>query len=153
MLQVRGRLLTSFGETLDGDAAVGATWLRDGDVLTLQVGSVRVAVCGGTSVIEGQADQAACAAVLGDGSVVTWGHHEFRVKVQLENVVDIQASFGAFAAILADGSAVTWGKAKFGGNSQAGPLHSVQHIQASYKAFAAIRGWICGDLGRCSAWW
>eukprot|EP00439_Symbiodinium_sp_Y106_P003376 s6298_g1.t1 len=103
--------------------------------------------------------------ILGDGSVVTWGHHEFRVKVQLENVVDIQASFGAFAAILADGSAVrctvcstsrlltkpllrfadgsvvTWGDARRGGDSTSvkHQLQNVRHVQASCAAFAAIR--------------
>ena len=56
----------------------------------------------------------AFAAILGDGSVVTWGLAGFggdsrAVQGQLKNVQQIQANGGAFAAILGDGSVVTWG--------------------------------------------
>ena len=59
----------------------------------------------------------AFAAILDDGSVVTWGCcspwcDSSAVQDQLKNVQQIQASFlGAFAAILDDGSVVTWGDA------------------------------------------
>ena len=56
----------------------------------------------------------AFAAMLGDGSVVTWGDADsgsgsIAVQGQLKTVQQIQASERAFAAILDDGSAVTWG--------------------------------------------
>ena len=52
------------------------------------------------------------AAILGDGSVVTWGTawcggDSSSAQDQLNNVQQIQASECAFAAILADGSVVT----------------------------------------------
>ena len=65
----------------------------------------------------------AFAAILDDGSVVTWGDAEFggdssAVQTQLKNVKQIQGTrYGAFAAILDDGSVVTWGDAEFGGDS------------------------------------
>ena len=63
----------------------------------------------------------AFAAILGDGSVVTWGStfqggDSSVVQDQLKNVQQIQASAYAFAAILADGSVVTWGDAAIGGD-------------------------------------
>ena len=61
-----------------------------------------------------QATDWAFAAILTDGSVVTWGDPEyggnsFKVRDQLRNVEGIQATEFAFAAILAEGSVVTWG--------------------------------------------
>ena len=52
-----------------------------------------------------QATYGAFAAVLGDSSVVTWGHAAYgadssAVQDQLQHVQQIQASAGAFAAIL-----------------------------------------------------
>ena len=70
-----------------------------------------------------QATERAFAAILADGSVVTWGLAEYggdssAVRDQLRGVQQIQATgFGAFAAILADGSVVTWGDEDFGGDS------------------------------------
>ena len=57
----------------------------------------------------------AFAAILDDGSVVTWGHalrggDSSAVQDQLKNVHNIQASAFAFAAVLGDGSVVTWGE-------------------------------------------
>ena len=68
-------------------------------------------------------------AILGDGSVVTWGYSS-AVQGQLRNVQQIQASFRAFAANLIDGSVVTWGSAVHGGDSSAaqGQLRNVQQI-------------------------
>eukprot|EP00435_Cladocopium_sp_Y103_P070698 s196_g35.t2 len=77
-----------------------------------------------------QAAGTAFAAILGDGSVVTWGnrHHGG------------DSSAVAFAAILADGSVVTWGSRGFGGDSSAvqHQLRSVQHLQGTNQAFAAV---------------
>ena len=59
-----------------------------------------------------------------------------------KNVQQVHAARFAFAAILADGSVVTWGDPTFGGDSSAvqDQLKTVQHIQATGCAFAAIRG-------------
>ena len=87
----------------------------------------------------------AFAAILADGSVVTWGYvrsggDSSPVRDQLKGVQHIQATVPAFAAILADGSVVTWGDADRGGDSWAvrDQLKGVQHIQATVPAFAAI---------------
>ena len=66
----------------------------------------------------------AFAAILADGSVVTWGDLDrdgdsSAVQDQLKNVQQIQATFWAFAAILADGSVVAWGHKAYGGDSSA----------------------------------
>ena len=70
-----------------------------------------------------QAAERAFAAILGDGSVVTWGRRDYGGDNSSEqdlrkNVQHIQASNGAFAAILGDRSAVTWGDKRFGGDSR-----------------------------------
>ena len=64
----------------------------------------------------------AFAAILADGSVVTWGEPESggdssEVQDQLKGVQQVQATKRAFAAILADGSVVTWGHPEYGGCS------------------------------------
>ena len=64
----------------------------------------------------------AFAAILLDGSVVTWGDatsggDSSVVQHQLKAVQKIRASKNAFAAILSDGSAVTWGHGFRGGDS------------------------------------
>ena len=54
----------------------------------------------------------ASAAILEDGSAVTWGNadaHGGDVREQLKHVQQIQATERAFAAIVGDGSIVTWG--------------------------------------------
>ncbi|OLP88832.1 Protein CfxQ [Symbiodinium microadriaticum] len=132
----KGRLLDSSGAVLDGCACIKKAKVQNGDSLTLHVNRVQV-----------QSSDGAFAAILGDGSVVTWGEAECgadssAVQTQLKNVQEIQASERAFAAILGDGSVVTWGDAAFGGDSRAvqGQLTNVQQIQASLRAFAAILG-------------
>ena len=55
----------------------------------------------------------AFAAILADGSVVTWGDADHggdssAVGDQLRDVQQIRASGQAFAAILKDGSVITW---------------------------------------------
>jgi len=63
------------------------------------------------------------AALLADGSVITWGKPELggdssAVQDQLRNVQQLHATdCGAFAALLADGSVVTWGHPDWGGDS------------------------------------
>ena len=71
-----------------------------------------------------QATSEAFAAILEDGSVVTWGNalcggDSSAVRDQLRVSQQIQATGGAFAAILEDGSVVTWGHAEYGGDSSA----------------------------------
>ena len=103
-----------------------------------------------------QASYGAFAAILADGSVVTWGDSYFggnstNVQDQLKDVRHIQASKAAFAAIRSDGSVVTWGDVYFGGNSSAaedpsqlvqgihgvptGELNSVRQIQSAETGF------------------
>ena len=64
----------------------------------------------------------AFAAVLVDGSIVTWGDlcrggDSTAVQEQLRNVQQVSATAYAFAAILADRTVVTWGDSQHGGNS------------------------------------
>ena len=131
----RGRLLNSFGEVLDGVKTITEAKLKSGDVLTLHVNQVRLQAT----------RQGMFAALLGDGSVVSWGDADngggsSAVQEQLRDVQQIQASSAAFAAILCDGSVVTWGHAAGGGDSSAvqEQLRDVQQIQASESAFAAV---------------
>eukprot|EP00439_Symbiodinium_sp_Y106_P028619 s3638_g3.t1 len=98
-----------------------------------------------TNVRQIQASGYAIAALLGNGSVVTWGAPNFggdssAVQDQLRDVQQIQASRYAFAALLGNGSVVTWGDPAVGGDCSAvhGQLNNVQQIQASSRAFAAI---------------
>ena len=140
----RGRLLVldSSGNALDGGAPLKRARLQPAEPnlkpklqpLTLLVRSVHV--CG---------RRGAFAAILADGSLVSWGDADCRgdssaVREQLQNVQQIQATERAFAAILGDGSVVTWGGAAFGGDSRAvrDQLKNVQQIQAASCAFAAI---------------
>ncbi|OLP77757.1 E3 ubiquitin-protein ligase HERC2 [Symbiodinium microadriaticum] len=134
------RLLNSSGEVLDGAQTVTEAELRSGDVLTLHVNQVQIKANrqGGRF--------AAFSALLGDGSVVTWGKattggDSSAVQEQLRDVQQIQASGGAFAAVRSGGSVVTWGDTDYGGDSRAvqEQLRDVQQIQASCGAFAAIR--------------
>ena len=131
----RARLVDSSGSVLDASAPIKRARLQNGDLLTLHVSTVAVQAC-----------HNAFAAILGDGSVVTWGNPvnggDSSVVQDLKNVQQIQASAHSFAAILGDGSVVTWGMAVYGGDSSAvqDQLKNVQQIQASNDAFAAILG-------------
>jgi hypothetical protein len=87
----------------------------------------------------------AFAAILEDGSVVTWGDlgcggDSSEVQDPLVNVKQLQATGYAFAAILADGSVVTWGDRAWGGDSLQvqDRLRDVRQIAATHLAFAAI---------------
>ena len=116
---------------------------------------VLVAVLFGQQVKNVQSIQAsahAFAAILGDGTVVTWGHtasggDSTAVQDQLKNVRQIQASTYAFAAIVGDGSVVTWGEADGGGDSNAvqHQLKNVQQIQATRGGFGGAFAAILGD--------
>ncbi|CAE7803625.1 DHX57, partial [Symbiodinium sp. CCMP2456] len=97
-----GVLLHSTG-SLDEAATVQEAGLKNGDELTYQVR--RVSLCD---------NPGAFAAILSDGSVVTWGHADFggessSVQPKLNCVRQIQSCFSAFAAILGDGSVVPLG--------------------------------------------
>eukprot|EP00913_Durusdinium_trenchii_P019281 g18123.t1 len=86
-------------------------------------------------------DTGAFAAILSDGSVVTWGSAECggdssSVQHQLKDVQDIAATSSAFAARLKDGSVVSWGQG--GVWQEQDPLRRVRHIEGSDDAFAAI---------------
>ena len=89
----------------------------------------------------------AFAAILADGSVVTWGSapdggDSRAVQDQLKNVRRIQAAARAFAAVVSNRSVVAWGHAHFGGSTVAvqDQLKTVQQIQVSDGAFAASFG-------------
>ena len=97
---------------------------------------------------------AAFAAILEDGSVVTWGDRGYgsdtsAVRDQLKDVLKIQATSSAFVAILADGSVVTWGDEYSGGDSSA--VRSAQGCAADSGHRACIRcdsgRWILHYLG------
>eukprot|EP00439_Symbiodinium_sp_Y106_P061770 s418_g9.t1 len=87
----------------------------------------------------------AFAALLKDGSVVTWGDDlcggdSSKVQKQLVHVEHIQATLCAFSALREDGTIVTWGHRDYGGDSSRVQerLKHVKHVQASETAFAAI---------------
>ena len=119
-------------EAFVGDSTLSEAGLRTGDCLTLHIGRVQTGV---------GRNEEAFAAILGDGSVVTWGDSSV-VRERLKNVQQIQTTMYAFAAILDDGSVVTWGDAESGGDSSVvrEQLKNVQQIQATLHAFAAILG-------------
>ena len=73
----------------------------------------------GAEAVAVQATARAFAAILRDGSILTWGDIDSGgdCEERPRNVQQIQASFGAFAAILADGSVLTWGAATHGGTA------------------------------------
>ena len=134
----KGRLLDSSGNVLDARLPIREAGVQTGDSLTLHINQIQLQSSSDFYI-------GAFAAILGDGSVVTWsdapyGGDSSAVQDQLTNVQQIQTSRGAFAAILGDGSVVTWGDYTLGGDSSAvqAQLKNVQHIQASDSAFAAM---------------
>ena len=94
-----------------------------------------------------QASVGAFAAILGDGSVVTWGAMPtmvataVRYRISCEMCSRSKLLLWRLLQSWSDGSVVTWGDARSGGDSTAvqGQLRDVQQIQASDGAFAAIR--------------
>ena len=98
----KGWLLDSAGQALDTGSKIADANIQSGDTLSFV-----------TARLQLQARGTAMAAILGDGSVVTWGRAKSggdsrTVSDQPKNVKHIQATHGAFAAIIADGSVVTW---------------------------------------------
>ena len=96
-----------------------------------------------------QATHNAFAAILEDGSVVTWGDPDdggdsSAVQDQLKSVRQVQATYAAFAAILEDGSVVTWGHPGCGG----GDSSAVQDQLEDCAAGSSHRHCICCHLGR-----
>ena len=92
-----------------------------------------------------QATKEAFAAILADGSVVTWGHcrcggDSSRVQERLKGVQQVQATSRAFSAILDNGSVVSWSDASAGGDSSylEDQLKGVQQIQAASYSLAAV---------------
>ena len=109
----KGLLLDSRGDVLDGCATIREARVQNGDILIIQLRRRQV-----------QRAYDAFAAVLGDGSAVTWGNatdwvDSRAVKGLLKNVQQVQSSDGAFAAVRGDGSVVTWGVSGRGGDSSA----------------------------------
>ena len=101
-----------------------------------------------------QACGEACAAIVGDQAVVTWGDAEFggersAVQDKLKDMQRIQASGCGFAVIIGNGSVATWGDAPCGGDSSVvqEQRKKVRKIRDNYLAFAAIL-----DDG-CTATW
>ena len=100
-----------------------------------------------------QASCVAFAAILGNGSAVTWGlvkcgGDSSAVQHQVKNMQQIQASHGAFAAILGDGAVVTCGDASIGVDSSAvqDELRNVQRVRC---VCCYPWRWLRGDLGAC----
>ena len=120
-----------------GPSSHGAMWTIGGDSSFVQDQL--------KNVQQIQASRRSCAAILGDGSAITWGDADYggdssTVQHRLKNAQQIQASM--FAAILEDGSVITWGNAGYGADSSfvQDQLKDVQQIQASSQAFVAILG-------------
>ena len=90
-----------------------------------------------------QATDGAFAALLSDGSIVTWGSassggDSSHVQDQLKDVQQIQATGSAFAAILGNAAAVSWTDHDLISSAVQEQLKNVQEIQATAGAFAAI---------------
>ena len=104
-------LLDSSGNVLDVSAKIRKARIQNGETLTFcQIAQTRT-----------EGSYFAFAAILGDGTVVTWGDAECggdssAVHSQLHNACRIQATQRAFAAVLVDGSVVIWGDAAHGGD-------------------------------------
>lgn len=170
------RLVTQNGRALtDPMESLQSAGVEEGDHLTVVAQQPKVAAtgaafavwfCGGDRIVtwgdpvcdsfviqdylknvqQVQATTRAFAAILANGSVVTWGLALYggesspAVQDQLRNVRRIEATRSAFAAILFDESLVTWGDKFAGGDSFAvqHQLRNVKHVQATSCAFAAI---------------
>eukprot|EP00439_Symbiodinium_sp_Y106_P082474 s473_g21.t3 len=82
------------------------------------------------------------AALLRDGSVVTWFTSENGEMPREHPVLDVArlvANSEAFAAVHTDGTVTTWGGMTAGGDSSAVQLVGVTQVEASGRAFAALR--------------
>ena len=86
----------------------------------------------------------AFAAILGDGSVVTWGDPCLGgdctdVQDQLQNMQQVQASYHAFAAVRGDGSVLTWSSPHDRGDSRGVQDHLDCRCQHPDAAFPALQ--------------
>ncbi|CAE7264695.1 unnamed protein product [Symbiodinium sp. KB8] len=100
----------------------------------------------GRGEIIGADEDGAFAAILGDGSVVTWGSPECggdssSVQHQLKGVKHVAATARSFAALLQGGSVVTWGNDRFGADSSRvqDQLHDVQELHGNENLFTVLR--------------
>eukprot|EP00439_Symbiodinium_sp_Y106_P041172 s2126_g5.t1 len=145
----RGRLLDASGSVLDVHKSIKHARLQDRGSLTLHINRVQV-----------QANGSAFAAILGDGSVVTWGHESHggdssAVQDQLEDVQQIQAMTrngtieNGFAAFLGNGSVVIWGYVDC--NLLRKSLKNVRQIQTTKSIFRGAFAAILDD-GSVVAW-
>ena len=80
------------------------------------------------SVTEIQSNEFAFAALLEDGSVVSWGAHTHGgdgedIQDQLKNIQFIAATSMAFCAVTNDGKVATWGRGDESGDSSAIQRH------------------------------
>eukprot|EP00466_Bigelowiella_natans_P019654 jgi/Bigna1/82205/fgenesh1_pg.89_\ len=97
----------------------------------------------------------AFAALMSDGSVITWGRIFYgadssSVSSQLNaNVSDIFTTSRAFAALRHDNTVVTWGHTESGGDSS-----SVQHLLRNITTIASTSQSFCAlsDSGMAVAW-
>ena len=133
----KGRLLNSSGEALRATSTIEESKLQSGDVLTLHVRQIQLV----PTRREGRFS--AFAALLSDGSVISWGKLGFRgdsslVQQPLMDVQQIEASQGAFAAILEDGSVVSWGSCRLWWRQQCG-AGAAQECEADPIFIACIR--------------
>ena len=137
-----GVLRDSAGRILDERQTLAEAGVLPGDSLALHVRQTRLA-----------SSFDSFAAIMGDGSVVRWGHPDDgdsgNVQEQLRNVQHIQATQTACAAIPDHGSVVTWGFPSNGGNCA-----RVQEQLRHSLCFCGHSGpWICGYVGFSGSWW
>ncbi|CAK9008769.1 unnamed protein product [Durusdinium trenchii] len=114
------------------------SWGNDGDASRVQERLINVQ--------DVQATDAAFAALLGDRTVVTWGHRHcggdtLKLQDRLKDVRSIHANSGAFTALLEDGTVVAWGLDEVGGYSGRieDELHNVRAIHSMQRGFLAVR--------------
>jgi hypothetical protein len=94
----------------------------------------------------------AFAAVMKDGSVVTWGDSNYGgdsslVQAELKQGVDtIYSNYGAFAAKMQDGSVVTWGNPITGGDSSQVQAELKQWMNEHHNVHSFLHSIYTSDL-------
>ena len=85
----------------------------------------------------------AAAAILADGSVLSWGSGWSGTDVDLSgHVTTIASTYGAFAALKTTGAIVTWGDEEYGGDSsdvESSLESGCTAISSNYYSFAALK--------------
>eukprot|EP00929_Paragymnodinium_shiwhaense_P068719 TRINITY_DN34614_c0_g1_i1.p1 TRINITY_DN34614_c0_g1~~TRINITY_DN34614_c0_g1_i1.p1 ORF type:complete len:940 (-),score=193.07 TRINITY_DN34614_c0_g1_i1:88-2907(-) len=142
-----GTLQGPNGIVLDREATVGASGLRDGDLVLVAL----------APPVQVYATRSAFVAVNRSGAVVSaWGDAASggdisAVKDQLSSGVEhVYATEKAFAAVKRDGSVVVWGDPSYGGDPssvQGRLLGGVLSVCATKSAFAALK-----DDGNVVTW-